>query len=148
MKLYVASSWRNLTYPGMVACLRSEGFDVYDFRNPAVGDFGFQWVDTGIHNGPVYIDELAVALETPRAQAGFHNDYMAMQWADACVLVLPCGRSAHLEAGWFMGQNKPVVIYASDKIDPELMYLLAGDKLGMYTSFEDVVKRLRGTHTY
>ncbi|HZY71273.1 MAG TPA: hypothetical protein VFF67_09910 [Thermoplasmata archaeon] len=31
-----------------------------------------------------------------------------MQRADVCVLVLPCGRSAHSEAGWFAGQARPV----------------------------------------
>ncbi len=50
----------------------------------------------------------------------------------ACVLVLPCGLSAHLEAGFAIGRGKPTVFYASSPIanvsegfSPELMYLLA-----------------------
>jgi hypothetical protein len=50
----------------------------------------------------------------------------AMQWADACALILPCGRSAHLEAGWFAGSGRPVFITLMDvKVEPELMYLMA-----------------------
>ena len=38
MKIYVASSWRNLLQPGIVLALRRCGHEVYDFRNPAPGD--------------------------------------------------------------------------------------------------------------
>jgi hypothetical protein len=50
-----------------------------------------------------------------------------MEWADTCVLVLPCGRSAHLEAGWFCGQGKRCIILTRDGEEPELMALLATD---------------------
>ena len=43
MKLYVASSWRNLNQPTVVELLRKCGHEVYDFRNPAPGDNGFHW---------------------------------------------------------------------------------------------------------
>ena len=48
-----------------------------------------------------------------------------MKWADAFVLLLPCNRSAHLEAGWAIGRGKPTVIYTPEPSEPELMYLLA-----------------------
>ena len=38
---------------------------------------------------------------------------------------MPCGRSAHLEAGWAIGQDKPTCILLCDKQDPELMYKMA-----------------------
>lgn len=43
-----------------------------------------------------------------------------MKWADTFVLVLPCGRSAHLELGWACGQGKQTLILL-DKMEPELM---------------------------
>lgn len=46
-----------------------------------------------------------------------------MQWADAFVLVMPCGRSAHLELGWVCGAKKKTYILFSDG-EPELMYKL------------------------
>ena len=47
-----------------------------------------------------------------------------MEWADACVLVLPCGRSAHTEASWFAGKGIKTVVYIPEKQEPELMYKL------------------------
>ena len=42
-RIYVASSWRNVYYEGVVKALREAGHDVYDFRNPPSGDEGFKW---------------------------------------------------------------------------------------------------------
>ena len=42
------------------------------------------------------------------------------------VLLLPCGRSAHLEAGWALGRRKPTcIVLGGGPVDPELMYLMA-----------------------
>ncbi len=47
-----------------------------------------------------------------------------MKAADICVLCLPCGRSAHLEAGWMKGAGKKVIAYIhpGEGIESELMY--------------------------
>ena len=47
-----------------------------------------------------------------------------MESCDTCVIVLPCGRSAHTEAGWFAGSGKTVVAYIPVRQEPELMYKL------------------------
>lgn len=146
MKIYVASSWRNMDQPWVVAQLRGRGYEVYDFKNPTDGDQGFHWKEVGLaqHERPCSIARLKEALAHPRAVEGFAHDSGAMKWADACVLVLPAGRSAHLEAGWMAGAGKKVLVYASvrELIEPELMYGLCGDAL--CPSFEDVLRRLGG----
>ena len=54
------------------------------------------------------------------------SGFEAMQWADTFVLVLPCGRSAHLEAGWAIGAGKPTAILLNEeRFEPELMYRMA-----------------------
>ena len=126
MKIYVASSWRNMMQTGVVGALRAAGFEVYDFKNPKPGDNGFHWseVDGGWQswNGEQYIK----ALQHPIAQDGFKSDFDAMKWADCGVLVLPCNRSAHLEAGYFVGAGKPLhILLSEDGFQPELMYLMA-----------------------
>lgn len=45
-----------------------------------------------------------------------------MLWADTCVMLLPCGRSAHIEAGYFVGANKLLIILMTGENEPELMY--------------------------
>ena len=53
MRIYVASSWRNLIQPDVVVMLRNLGHNVYDFKNPGPGNSGFQWaqIDEGWKNG-------------------------------------------------------------------------------------------------
>jgi hypothetical protein len=40
------------------------------------------------------------------------------------IIVLPCGRSAHTEAGWFAGKGRTTIAYIPEKQEPELMYKL------------------------
>ena len=67
-------------------------------------------------------------LKHPIAEEGFYLDFSAMEWADACVLVLPAGRSANIEAGWFVGAGKLLIVYIPEPIEPDLMYKMA-DKI-------------------
>lgn len=70
----------------------------------------------------VPMDEYLTMLDHPRAIEGFEADFTAMQRADTFVLVLPCGRSAHLELGWAVGAGKRTAILLDDPCTPELMY--------------------------
>lgn len=123
-KIYVASSWRNKYQPKVVAALKAAGHEVYDFRNPEQNHGGFHWeeVDPAWQDwGPAdYIQN----LNHPVAERGFKADLDAMLWADTCVLVLPCGHSAHTEAGWFAGRGLKTIVYMPEKQEPELMYKL------------------------
>ncbi len=123
-KIYVASSWRNEFYPSVVETLRKAGHQVYDFRNPPSGDPGFKWsnVDAGYMEWTP--QEYRDRLHDPKAERQFANDIEAMESCDTCVIVLPCGRSAHTEAGWFAGKGKTVVAYIPIRQEPELMYKL------------------------
>lgn len=136
-RVYVASSWRNAMQPGVVAALRASGIDCYDFRAPDSDDQrGFQWSDVmpswrfdewregGVPEVPVA--EYLEGMSHPIALDGFASDFEAMNDCDCAVLVLPCGRSAHLELGWFAGQNRRTAILVNgEAVIPELMYHLA-----------------------
>lgn len=123
-RIYVASSWRNPQQAEVVDLLRSWGHFVYDFKRPAPGQAGFSWsqIDENWHHWTAaqYVD----ALRTPIACQGYTFDMRAMEWADTCVLLLPCGRSAHLEAGWFAGRGKRTIVMTRDGEEPELMALM------------------------
>lgn len=143
-KIYVASSWRNEYQPIIVETLRTMGHEVYDFRNPPKGTgFGWSKIDPDWQRWSTIA--YFRALEHPTALEGFRSDYEGMKWADACVLVHPCGRSAHLEAGWMMGQGKQTVIYVPEpeRIEPDLMYLLGGESREVMTnSIHGIAHRL------
>jgi hypothetical protein len=123
--IYVASSWRNEHQPRVVEILRGAAHDVYDFRHPEPGDDGFSWGDIAENWKGWTTEEYVKALDDPIAIGGFGMDYRAMRRCSTCVLVLPCGRSAHLEAGWFAGRDKALIIYIPEIVEPELMYKMA-----------------------
>lgn len=134
MYVYVASSWRNPVQPALIQVLKAAGIDHYDFRNPPDGA-GFGWPEVRDasfrpteHNvaakgtDHVPADEYLRMIDHPRAVEGFAADFAAMEKADTFVLVLPCGKSAHLELGWAVGAGKRTAILLEDEVEPELMY--------------------------
>lgn len=141
-RIYLASSWRNAEQPKYLDLLRMDGHEVYDFRNPFHGDSGFAWsdLDPDWQNWSAREYRRAL-LRHPVASFGFTSDMRAMQWADTCVLLLPCGRSAHLEAGWFCGAGKRCFIVTRDGEEPELMALMATE---IVTSIEELRDALDG----
>lgn len=103
MKIYVASSWRNNIQPLVVEALRKAGYEVYDFKNPEPGNHGFHWEKIDANWMAWSSEQFKQALSHPIAESGFGPDMKALKECDACVMVLPCGRSAHLEAGYAIG---------------------------------------------
>ena len=140
-KIYVASSWRNLYYTEVVDRLRKAGHNVYDFRNPPSGDPGFKWSCVSEDYLDWTPEQYRENLNHPKAVRQFGNDIEAMFSCDTCVLVLPCGRSAHTEAGWFAGRGKKVLVYIPEKQEPELMYKLFS---GVCCSLEELIEVLNG----
>jgi hypothetical protein len=142
-KVYVASSWRNEHQQSLVNELRLWGCEVYDFKHPKDGKPGFQWtkIDSNWENWTM--EEYRDALKDDYAQFGFSRDFDAMKSADICVLCLPCGRSAHLEAGWMKGAGKKVIafIHPEDRIEPELMYGLID---GIAFSIQELAQIMKG----
>jgi hypothetical protein len=137
MKIYVASSWRNTVQPLVVEAFRNIGHIVYDFKNPPEVT-GFAWSEIDENWQDWSTGDYAAALEHPRAVQGFEADFGAMLEADICILVLPCGRSAHTEAGYMSGDGKPVFVYVPAPIEPELMYkVFAG---GIHSSLDELIK--------
>jgi hypothetical protein len=131
--VYVASSWRNPIYPDVLSALRSAGIGHYDFRNPN-DQTGFSWKEVGGADiapdgfAPpkgadlVPVDQYLRMLAHPRARGGFDVDFAHLRQADTCILILPCGRSAHLELGWAAAAGKNTAILLEDPAEPELMY--------------------------
>ena len=136
-RIYLAASWRNPHYEPTLAAL-GEHHHVYDFKN---GNAAFSWKTllvgpknfatplslgallTGKTQYPVSAVEQA--LHTNEARAAWYADYSHLINADACVLLLPAGNSAHMEAGLAGGQKKPVLLYVPQEVqalEPDLMW--------------------------
>ena len=131
--IYVASSWRNTQQPAVVAALRRFGY-VYDFRHPTETNDGFSWAEIDPAWKTWDEGDFIEALQHPRADEGFAYDMRALEKADICVLLLPSGKSAHLEAGYVAGHNSGAVIIvleAGAKPEPELMYKMGHIVIGL-----------------
>lgn len=146
-RIYVASSWRNTMQQDIVVALRAAGHEVYDFKNPAPGNDGFRWSEIDkewLNWSPAAFAKLLVTH--PVAASGFAFDKNALDWCDTCILVLPCGRSAHLELGYAAGQGKDTyVLLHEDKFEPELMYLL---NTGISTDINEIIRWMAERQPY
>jgi hypothetical protein len=141
--IYVASSWRNKRYPAVLDALRSAGHDVYDFRHPAPGDHGFSWHECAVNEELVdpkhFRDDV---LTRARPRQAFTSDMSALHRAKATVLVLPCGRSAHLELGYAVGAGQSTFVLMDERVDePELMYLMCSK---IVVSVDELITALSG----
>ena len=135
-RIYVASSWKNDYQPRFVQELRKRGHKVYDFRNPMGRKDSDVWesVTPRVGNFEQYkrisevsADDFAKMLEDRDALERFRDHYIALQAADTCILLLPCGKSAHVEAGLMAGFDKEVFVLSTESlVKPELMYLSFG----------------------
>ena len=138
-KIYVASSWRNSYQPKVVGYLRGKGFHVYDFKNPEHGNTGFLWSEIDPNWLAWTPEQFKKALDHPIAKNGFKLDFNAMKDSDICILVLPCGRSAHTEAGWMSGVGKKVYVYIPEPNEPELMYKIYDD---IFTNLDILIEEI------
>lgn len=138
LNIYVASSWRNAHQPGVVDVLRALGHEVYDFRNPPQRA-GFGWEEIAANWQSWTTVEYREALKHPLARTGYASDIGALRACEACVLVLPCGRSANWELGYAMGAGKLGFVIQYTPQEPELMYaeaMIIGTKEELVQTFE------------
>ena len=108
MKIYLASSWKNAKLVREIAnYLRVFGHEVDDFTDKSNGRFVFSFdklPDISSHNA-------ISVLVFPEVKRAFTEDKKWIDWADVVLLLLPAGKSAHLEAGYAKGQGKKLIIY-------------------------------------
>ena len=144
--IYVASSWRNRFHSGIVASIRARGHEVYDFMNPPERK-GFSWREIDEEWKEWSVPEYKKALESKAARLGFYSDMKALTRADLVVLVLPSGRSSHLELGWAKGQGKKTAILLQEDQEAELMYKMADYLAETEADLLNWIGNLRRWHT-
>lgn len=118
--VYVASSWRNNIQPIICELLAEREIPHYDFKNPSPAT-GFAWSEIDPNWKAWSAEEYIQLLNHPRAIEGFNSDMDALKRSTHTILILPCGRSAHLELGWAVGAGKKTAILTKDGEEPELM---------------------------
>ena len=121
MNINIATSWKNESeVKKLAALLRSSGFDVDDFTDDSRGRFVFHYSELG----PIDQHDAISFLKYAKAQRAFQEDKKMIDWADAVILLLPAGKSSHLEAGYAKGSGKKLIIYQTEfpKGEFDVMY--------------------------
>lgn len=109
MKIYLASSWKNEhLVRSMANYLTVLGHEVDDFTNDSNGRFTFSF------NQIPNVEELDAksVLNNPLVQRAYQEDKKWLDWSEIVIMILPCGKSAHLEAGYIKGSGKKLIIYS------------------------------------
>lgn len=130
MKIYMASSWKNAAIVIAIAnFLRSLGHEVDCFCEQTDKRFSFCWQEI--------VDDIrdtdAISfLKEEEAKKAFKEDKKWLDWCEVCLLVLPCGKSAHLEAGYSVGKGKHLAIIGDIQLGKfDVMYGFA-DRIYRY----------------
>lgn len=122
MNIYLIGSLRNPKVPHTAERLRSEGFEVYDDWFSDGYEADVKWNEYEHIRGRSFQE----ALEGWHATHVFENDMEHLEKADAGLLMLPAGRSAHLELGWIIGTGKPGYILLEGEPERfDIMYRFA-----------------------
>jgi len=132
-RIYIASSWKNARNVRRIAALlRIQGHEVFDFTDP---DYRPEYFDRFVFGQTVFdASELGPRetigwielLEAEQTQRAYRSDKAGLDWCDTVILLLPSGRSAHLEAGYAAGAGKDLIIIGDlPRGEFDVMYLLA-----------------------
>ena len=113
MNVYVIGSLRNPYVQHVAAALRAAGHTAYDDWASPGPEADDRWQEYERQRGRTY----AEALSGWHATHVFNNDVYHLDRCDAAVLVMPAGKSAHLELGYVVGLGKPGYILLTDEPD-------------------------------
>lgn len=104
--IYVIGSLRNEEVPTVSKAIRSLGIDAFDDWYAAGPEADDYWKKYETDRGSSY----EVALAGHAARHVFEFDKYHLDRCDAALLVLPAGRSGHLELGYVAGSGRPSYI--------------------------------------
>lgn len=109
IRIYVAGSFKNRERIRIIGeALRCCGYHVYVFCDEHEPTYRLSQELRENYDMATLTPQ---AIETNKTLLTIGTlNFMQLIQCDVLVLVLPCGRSAHLEAGWMCGQQRPVYV--------------------------------------
>jgi hypothetical protein len=139
--IYLIGSLRNPRVPVLAEKLRAAGFDVFDdwyAAGPKADDCWQQYEKQRGHS-------FSEALRGHAAKNVFEFDRRHLVDASAVVLVLPAGKSGHLELGWALGRGTPGYILLDGEPERyDVMYQFANGVADSVSDLIHMLNRQRG----
>jgi len=134
--IYLIGSLRNPAITRYGQDLRRHGYDVFDDWMAAGPEADDYWQKYETARGRTYNE----ALKGYAAQHVFNFDKKHLDRADAAILILPAGKSGHLELGYVIGSGKPGYIFMDKEPDRyDVMYNFAE---GVFFDWDELLKEL------
>ena len=120
-RIYIATSWKNMDRQKLVQELREHGHKVYEFRRysgegdmPVLEEISLKYgLGEKYRTKTLEPGEYEKIIFDKKARMCFSLHAPAIEKADICILLLPAGRSAHIEAGLLSGRGTKVIVYDS-----------------------------------
>lgn len=135
--IYVIGSLRNENIPTISATLREEtGLEVFDdwfSPGPEADDF---WKKYEEARGRTYQE----ALKGWAGKHVFEFDKFHIDRADIGVLIMPAGKSGHMELGYMIGRGKPCYVLMDVQDRWDVMYQFAD---GILFSMDELLAELK-----
>ena len=140
--IYLIGSLRNPKIPLVANTLREWDFDVFDDWHSGGPHADDAWKEYEGKRGRDY----KTALSGLAATNCFEFDLRHIKRVDIGVLVLPAGKSAHLELGFMIGRGQAGYVLFEEEPDRDrwdLMYKLAH---GIFFDVDALAAHLKGAH--
>ncbi|MBI4598958.1 hypothetical protein HY734_02040 [Candidatus Uhrbacteria bacterium] len=136
MKYFIASRWRNREIlDPLVARIRAAGHDVYYFVEKTVTKHAR---DLNPEDYMREYESIKNWREDPYCREIYEQDLAGLKQSDTLLLVLPAGKSAHMEAGIAHGMGKPTILVGSVE-ETESLYLAFNE---WYPSIDEFIASL------
>lgn len=136
-KVYIIGSLRNPAIPAVAKHLRDAlpGVEVFDDWYAAGPEADDHWKAYELARGRTYIE----ALAGHAARNVFAFDKRNLEDATDVVLVLPAGKSGHLELGYCAGKGKHTFVLLDDPDRWDVMYQFA---TAVVSDVDDLVDKI------
>lgn len=136
--VYLIGSLRNPEVPKLAQTLRKAGHEVFDDWYAAGPEADDKWMEYEKNRG----HDFATALNGYAAQHVYSYDKSHLDRCGVGVLLMPAGKSGHLELGYMIGQGKPgYILLPSEPERFDVMYNFAS---GVFSKTEDLLDALYG----
>jgi len=135
-KVYLIGSLRNPKVPEVANKIRELGFEVFDDWFAAGPEADDKWRDYEKARGRTFVK----ALEGLAADHVFRFDLRHLDDCDIVVLLLPAGKSGHIELGYAIGKGKIGYIVLDNPERWDVMYKFARK---VFESPEELMEELK-----
>ena len=136
--IYLIGSLRNPDIPKIGNKIRELGIEAFDDWHDAGPEADDWWMHDEKLKGRSYKEALAGWA----AKHVFQGDKEHLDRCDAAILVLPAGKSGHLELGYMAGKGKPVFILFDQEPERwDVMVQFA--EAGLFFSQDEMIEGLK-----